>query len=65
MESSWGNQQNMSQCIVANMYSADHYQKEVSTNMTCLVDILRSVKDNIFTVQFHTKPIEQLAVQAL
>ena len=65
MESSWGNQQNMSQCIVANMYSADHYQIEVNTNMSDLAEILQSVQDNIFTVQFQTKSNVEDTVKAL
>ena len=40
----------VSRDILENMYSADHFKKEVSMNMTGLAELLQSVQDNIFTV---------------
>ena len=51
--------------FVQSMYSADHYQIEVNTNMSDLAEILQSVQDNIFTVQFQTKPNVEDTVKAL
>ena len=55
----------MSRDIVENMYSASHYAKEVNMNMTSLAEVLQSVADNIFTVQFRAKPKEQDAVSII
>jgi hypothetical protein len=38
-----------------NMYSADHFTKEVKMNMTDLAEIIQEAKDTIFTVQFKKK----------
>ena len=55
----------VSRDIVENMYSADHFIREVNTNMTGLAEVLQSVQDNIFTVQFRAKPKEEDAVKIL
>ena len=47
------------------MYSADHFEKEVHMNMTNMAEVLQTVQDNIFTVQFRAKPKEEDAVKAL
>ena len=65
VENSWGNQMNVSRDIVESMHSADHYEREVFMNMTNLAEVLQSVKDNVFTVQFRTNPREEDAVEAL
>ena len=56
---------NVSRDIVESMHSADHYEREVFMNMTNLAEVLQSVKDNVFTVQFRTNPREEDAVEAL
>ena len=65
VENSWGNQMIVSRDIVENMYSADHFEKEVHMNMTNMAEVLQTVQDNIFTVQFRAKPKEEDAVKAL
>jgi hypothetical protein len=41
--------------LVGEAWSADHYQKEVKTNMTSLAEILTLCKDTIFQVSFKKK----------
>ena len=55
----------VSRDIVENMYSASHYAKEINMNMTGLAEVLQSVADDIFTVQFRAKPKEQDTVSIL
>ena len=55
----------VSRDIIENMYSADHFGKEVSMNMTGLAEVLQSVQDNVFTVQFRAQPKEEAAKTAL
>ena len=55
----------VSRDILENMYSADHFKKEVPMNMTGLAELLQSVQDNIFTVQFRAQAKEEAAKKAL
>ena len=41
--------------LVQDSYSADHYDKEVTCNMTELAEVLQGAKDTIFTVEFKKK----------
>ena len=43
VENSWGNQMIVSRDIVENMYSADHFEKEVHMNMTSMAEVLQTV----------------------
>ena len=43
------------ECLVSDSYSADHYDKEVTCNMTELSEILEGANDTIFKVEFHKK----------
>ena len=47
------------------MYSADHFKKEVPVNMTALAELLHSVQDHIFTVEFRKQPTEENAAELL
>ena len=62
---SYGGEMIVSRDILENMYSADHFKKEVPMNMTGLAELLQSVQDNIFTVQFRAQPKEEAAKKAL
>lgn len=53
VENSYGGEMIVSRDIVESMDSADHFKKEVPMNMTNLAELLQSVQDNIFTVQFR------------
>jgi len=65
VENSFGGQMIVSKDIIQNMYSADHFEKEVPMNMTGLAELLHAVQDNIFTVQFRAQPKEDAAKEAL
>ena len=62
---SYGGEMLVSRDILENMHSADHFKKEVPMNMTGLAELLQSVQDNIFTVQFRAQPKEEAAKKAL
>lgn len=51
--------------LVCDSFSADHFEKEVTCNMTELSHILKSAKDTIFQVQFITKVKEQNVEETL
>ena len=55
----------MSKELLETMYSADHYEREIPMNMTGLAELLQSVQDNIFTVNFKKQANEQSAVDQL
>ena len=42
-------------CLNEDSYSADHFEKEVTCNMTELSEILQNCKDTIFKVVFKKK----------
>ena len=65
VENSYGGEMIVSRDIVENMYSADHFKTEINMNMTGLAELLQTVQDNIFTVQFRSKPKEDDAMNAL
>jgi len=48
--------------ILENMYSADHYEKEVACTMTELAEILEGASDTVLQVQFHKKLTEESVV---
>jgi len=45
----------ISKDLIQDMWSADHYDKEIKCNMTDLSEILESCSDTIFKVQFKKK----------
>ena len=47
------------------MYSAQHYDREVNMNMTGLAELLQSVQDVIFTIQFKRQPTESNAFDVI
>lgn len=47
------------------MHSADHFCKEVKTNMTDIAEIMQEAKDTIFTVQFKKKLDEKTIFEKL
>jgi uncharacterized protein YyaL (SSP411 family) len=47
------------------MYSATHFDREVDMNMTGLAELLQSVQDNIFTVNFKKQANEEATMEAL
>ena len=58
VKNSYGGEMIVSRDILENMWSADHYKSEVNMNMTNLAELLHSVQDRIFTVQFRAQPKE-------
>ena len=54
-----------SKSVLETMYSADHFDREVGLNMTGLAELLQSVGDTVFTVQFRRQVNEQDAYEAL
>lgn len=65
VENSFGNLLYVSKDILEGMYSADHFKKEVPVNMTALAELLHSVQDHIFTVEFRKQPTEENAAELL
>ena len=55
----------MAKCLLETMYSADHYEREIPMNMTGLAELLQSVQDTIFTINFKKQANEQSAVDQL
>ena len=55
----------VSRDILESMSSADHFKKEVPMNMTALPELLQTVQDNIFTIQFRAQPKAEAATTAL
>jgi len=55
----------MSKELLTTMYSATHYESEVGLNMTGLAQLLQSVQDHVFTVNFKKQATEENAVQAI
>ena len=55
----------VSRDILESMDSADHFKKEVPMNMTGLAELLHTVQDKIFTVQFRAQAKEEAAITAL
>lgn len=53
VQNSFGNDLYVSKDILENMYSGDHYKKEINMNMTTLAELLQSVQDHVFTVSFR------------
>ena len=60
-----GNVMQMSKSLLETMYSATHYDREVPLNMTGLAELLQSVQDVIFTVNFKKQATESNALEAL
>jgi hypothetical protein len=65
VENSYGNALYVSKDILEEMYSADHFKKEVPVNMTALAELLHSVQDHIFSVVFRKQPTEENAIDLL
>ena len=55
----------MSKELLGPMYSATHYAREVTINMTGLAELLQSVQDVVFTVNFKKQVTESSAAQLL
>ena len=55
----------VSKDILEKMWSATHFTKEVPMNMTGLAELLTTVSDTIFTVQFRKQVNKDTAEQAL
>ena len=60
-----GHTMQMSKSLVETMYSATHYEREVALNMTGLAELLQSVQDVVFTVNFKKQASELNTAQAL
>ena len=48
----------ISRDILDNMYSGDHFDKEVPMTVTELAELLHTVQDHIFTVGFRKQATE-------
>ena len=55
----------MSKSLLETMYSATHYEREVALNMTGLAELLQSVQDHIFTVEFKKQATQENAADLL
>ncbi len=53
VQNQYGNLMHVSRDILEKMWSATHFAKEVPMNMTGLAELLTTVSDSIFTVQFR------------
>ena len=51
--------------LVEDSYSADHYERQVTCNMTELTEILNDAKDTIFRVNFRAQPSQELVFSKL
>jgi len=64
VQNQYGNMMHVSKDILEKMSSATHFMKETPMTMTALADLLSSVSDTIFTVQFRKqvdpKDVEQV-----
>ena len=60
-----GNTMQMSKELLETMYSAQHYEREINLNMTGLAELLQSVQDIVFTVNFKKQATEAKALNAL
>ena len=49
----------VSRDILENMYSGDHFNKEVPMNVTGLAELLHTVQDHVFSVGFRRQPTEE------
>ena len=65
VKNSYGSEMIVSRDILENMWSADHFKKEVPMNMTNLAELLHEVQDRIFTVQFRAQAKEDSVAAAL
>ena len=65
VKNSYGNTLYVSKDILEGMYSGDHFAKEVAMNMTALAELLQSVQDHVFTVNFRKQPTEEAAAELL
>ena len=61
----WQQTMQMSKELLEEMYSAQHYDRECSLNMTGLAELLQSVQDNVFTINFRKKVSEENAAEQL
>jgi len=55
----------VSKDILEDMYSADHFKKEVAMSVTALAELLHTVQDHVFTVGFRKQPTEENAAKLL
>ena len=55
----------VSRDIIEKMDSGSHFAKEVPTNMTSLAEILQTVSDTVFSVQFKKQPTAENATESL
>ena len=62
VKNQFGQHMQLSKCLLETMFSADHYDKEVALNMTGLAELLQSVQDHAFTVNFQKQITEDSAV---
>jgi len=53
VQNQYGNLMHVSRDILEKMWSATHFSREVPMNMTGLAELLTTVSDTIFTVQFR------------
>ncbi len=53
------------QIVVEDSYSADHFDRQVTCNMTELAEILNDAKDTIFRVNFRCQANQDLVFQKL
>lgn len=65
VQNSYGQNLYVSKDILENMYSADHFDKEIPMNMTSLAEILHTVQDHIFTVAFRKQASEENTISTL
>ena len=65
IKNQFGHTMQASKVLLETMYSADHYEREVPMNMTGLAELLQSVGDTVFTVQFRRQVTEQEAFDQL
>ena len=65
VKNQFGQDLQMSKDLLETMYSANHFDREVSLNMTGLAELLQSVQDHAFTVHFQKQINEENAVDAL
>ena len=65
VQNQYGNLMHVSKDILEKMSSATHFEKEVPMNMTSLAEILSTVSDTIFTVQFRKQVNKDSAEKVL
>ena len=65
IKNQFGHTMQASKVLLETMYSADHYEREIPMNMTGLAELLQSVGDTVFTVQFRRQVNEQDAFEQL